>query len=51
MRWATQLDFTYVYLARHLIENFFARFKQDPCIATRFDQTARNVLGAVFGLN
>ena len=35
------------YKARHLIENFFARLKQYPCIATRCDKAARNFLGAV----
>ena len=33
--------------ARHLIENFFARLKQYRAIATRYDKTARNFLGAV----
>ena len=37
----------HLYKARHLIENFFARLKQDRCIATRYDKTARNFLGAV----
>ena len=37
----------HVYEARHLIENFFARLKQYRCIATRFDKTARNFLGAI----
>jgi transposase len=37
----------HVYKARHLIENFFARLKQYRCIATRYDKTARNFLGAV----
>ena len=37
----------HVYKARHLIENFFARLKQYRCIATRFDKTARNFLGAI----
>lgn len=37
----------HLYKARHLIENFFARLKQFRCIATRFDKTARNFLGAV----
>jgi len=36
-----------VYKARHLIENFFAGLKQYRCIATRYDKTARNFLGAV----
>jgi transposase len=37
----------HVYQARHLIENFFARLKQYRCIATRYDKTARNFLGAI----
>lgn len=37
----------HLYKARHLIENFFARLKQYRCIATRYDKTARNFLGAV----
>ena len=36
-----------LYKARHLIENFFARLKQYRCIATRYDKTARNFLGAI----
>ena len=36
-----------LYKARHLIENFFARLKQYRAIATRYDKTARNFLGAV----
>ena len=34
------------YQARHLIENFFARLKQCRGIATRYNKTARNFLGA-----
>ena len=37
----------HIYKARHLIENFFARLKQYRCIATRYDKTARNFLGAI----
>ncbi|WP_265666155.1 transposase, partial [Verminephrobacter aporrectodeae] len=37
----------HLYKARHLIENFFAKLKQYRCIATRYDKTARNFLGAV----
>lgn len=37
----------HVYRARHLIENFFARLKQYRAIATRYDKTARNFLGAI----
>ena len=36
-----------VYKARHLIENFFAKLKQFRAIATRYDKTARNFLGAI----
>jgi len=35
------------YKARHLIENFFAKLKQYRAIATRYDKTACNFLGAV----
>jgi len=37
-----------LYKARHLIENFFLKLKQFRAIATRYDKTARNFLGAVF---
>jgi transposase len=37
-----------LYKARHLVENFFARLKQFRAIATRYDKTARNFLGAVY---
>ena len=36
-----------LYKAQHLIENFFARLKQYRAIATRYDKTARNFLGAI----
>lgn len=36
-----------LYKARHLIENFFARLKQYRGIATRYDKTACNFLGAI----
>lgn len=36
-----------LYKARCLIENFFARLKQYRAIATRYDKTARNFLGAI----
>ena len=36
-----------LYKARYLIENFFARLKQYRAIATRYDKTARNFLGAI----
>ena len=37
----------HLYKARHLIENFFARLKQYRAIATRYDKTAVNFLGAI----
>ena len=37
----------HLYQARHLIENFFARLKQCRTIATRYDKTTRNFLGAI----
>lgn len=37
-----------LYKARHLIENFFAKLKQYRAIATRYDKTAQNFLGAVY---
>ena len=37
----------HLHQARHLIENFFARLKQYRAIATRYDKTARNFLGAL----
>ena len=36
-----------LYKARHVIENFFAKLKQYRAIATRYDKTARNFLGAI----
>lgn len=36
------------YKSRHLIENFFAKIKQYRAIATRYDKTAQNFLGAVY---
>jgi transposase len=36
----------HLYKTRHLIENFFAKLKQFRAIATRYDKTARNFLGA-----
>jgi transposase len=36
-----------LYNARHLIENFFQKFKQSWAIATRYDKLARNFLAAV----
>lgn len=37
----------HLYKARHLIEHFFARLKQYRAIATRYDKTACNFLGAI----
>lgn len=37
-----------LYKDRHLIENFFAKLKQHRAIATRYDKTARNFLGAIY---
>ena len=38
----------YLYQARHLIENFFAKLKQYRAIATRYDKTAVNFLGTIY---
>ena len=37
----------HLYKERYLVENFFARLKQYRAIATRYDKTARNFLGAI----
>ena len=37
----------HLYAERRLIENFFAKLKQYRAIATRYDKTARNFLGAI----
>ncbi|WP_456440568.1 IS5 family transposase [Psychroserpens sp.] len=37
----------YLYQARHLIENFFAKLKQFRAIATRYDKRSSNFLGAI----
>jgi transposase len=37
----------HLYRARHLIEQFFSKLKQYRSIATRYDKTARNFLGAI----
>ena len=44
---AARDDDPHFYQARHLIENFFARLKQYWAIVTRYDKTARNLLGAI----
>lgn len=36
-----------LYKARHLMENFFAKLKQYRAIATRYDKTSQNFLGAI----
>jgi len=36
-----------MYKWRHLIENLFQKLKQYRAIATRYDKTARNFLGAI----
>ncbi|GJM17664.1 MAG: IS5 family transposase [Thermodesulfobacteriota bacterium] len=38
----------HLYKARHLVENFFQKLKQYRAIATRYDKTARNFLGAIY---
>lgn len=38
----------YAYKSRHLIENFFAKLKQYRAIATRYDKTSQNFLGAIY---
>ena len=38
----------HLYTARHLIENVFAKLKQDRALATRYDKTDRNFLGAIY---
>lgn len=37
----------HLYKARHLIENFFAKLKQYRAIATRYDKTSINFMGAI----
>jgi transposase len=36
------------YKAQYLIENFFAKLKQYRAIATRYDKTVQNFLGAIY---
>jgi transposase len=38
----------YLYKARHLIENFFAKMKQYRAIATRYDKLSISFLGAIY---
>ncbi len=37
-----------LYKDRQLIENFFVKLKQSPAIATRYDKTACDFLGAIY---
>ena len=37
-----------LYKNRHLIENFYCKIKQFRAIATRYDKTSQNFLGAVY---
>jgi transposase len=37
----------HLYKSRHLIENVFAKLKQYRAIATRYDKTSQNFLGAI----
>jgi len=38
----------HLYKLRHLIENFFGKIKHYRAIATRYDKTALNFLGAIY---
>jgi transposase len=38
----------HLYKTRHLIKNFFEKIKQYRAIATRYDKTASNFLGAIY---
>jgi transposase len=38
----------HLYRARHLIEQFFNKLKQYRSIATRYDKTSCNFLGAIY---
>ena len=38
----------YLYQARHLIENFFAKLKQYRALATRYDKRAVSFRGAIY---
>lgn len=38
----------FLYRARHLVENFFAKLKQYRAIATRYDKRSVNFLGGVY---
>ena len=41
----------FLYRARHLIENFFAKLKQYRDIATRYDKTASSFLAGIYLLS
>jgi transposase len=45
--WASRHYDRDLFKSRRLIENFFARLKQFRAIATRYDKTKRNYLGAI----
>jgi transposase len=38
---------TFLYKARHLVENFFAKLKQYRALATRYDKRSANFLGGI----
>ena len=38
----------WLYQARHLVENFFAKLKQFRGIATRYDKRSVNFLGGIY---
>lgn len=46
-RKVTRENDRHLYKARHLIENFFAKLTQFRSVATRYDKTAQNFLGAI----
>jgi transposase len=39
---------TFLYKARHLVENFFAKLKQYRALATRYDKRSANFLGGIY---
>ena len=39
---------TFLYKARHLVENFFAKLKQYRALATRYDKRTTNFLGGIY---
>jgi transposase len=44
----TTKTYTKPVIARHLIENFFAKLKQYRALATRYDKLKVNFLGAIY---